>query len=421
MTRNRSVEGFWATLLLFIMVAAPPGVWAADKYKVLYNFKGGSDGIGPNRLILDPAGNLYGTTDVGGGGGCTDYGCGTVFQLANSNGKWSEKVLVRLKEVRGDFPDSGVIMDAKSNLYGTASGHALGYGIVFKLTPGEKGKWSASVLHRFTGGNDGQYPLGGLVLDTKGNLYGATDEGGSYYGSCGSLGCGTVFELIPPRTKVGEWKKKVLYRFKGGADGGNPAATMIFDSLGNLYGTTSIGGVYGWGTVFTVERDSRGKWTEHVIHSFNEKTDGAEPFGSVIFDGQGNLYCTTYSGTSSTRGSVVELIPHSREWQEKIIHVFKGGSDGGNPYSGLVMDASGSLYGTTSDALTGGNGTVFKLTPSSRGTWTKTILHAFSGGNDGAFPAAPLVMDPSGNLFGTAGGGGTFSWGVVFKITSSHE
>jgi hypothetical protein len=165
-----------------------------------------------------------------------------------------------------------------------------------------------------------------------------------------------------------------------------------------------------------VERDAHGKWIERVIHSFNEKTDGAEPFGSVIFDGQGNLYCTTYAGTSSTRGSVVELIPHAHEWQEKTIHVFKGGSDGGNPYSGLAMDASGALYGTTSDALTGGNGTVFKLTLSSRGTWTKTILHTFTGGNDGAFPSAPVVIDSSGNLFGTAGGGGTLGWGAVFRI-----
>jgi uncharacterized repeat protein (TIGR03803 family) len=417
MNRNRSLGSLRATLLVFIIVVAASGARAATKYKVLYNFKGGSDGIGPNGLILDPAGNLYGTTDVGGGGGCTNEGCGTAFHLAKSNGKWSEKVLVRFKDIGGDHADSGVIMDAMGNLYGTASDDALTEsGLVFKLTPGEKGKWSASVLHAFTGGDDGGYPFGGLVRDKHGNLYGVTDEGGGYYGSCGTRGCGTVFELIPPRTKVGEWRKKVLYRFKGGSDGGNPDAAMIFDSLGNLYGTTSIGGVYGGGTVFRLELDSHGKWTEHVIHSFNEKTDGAGPFGSVIFDGQGNLYCTTYAGASSTRGSVVELIPHAHEWQEKIIHVFKGGSDGGNPYSGLVMDASGALYGTTSDALTGGNGTVFKLTPSSRGTWTKTILHTFTGGNDGAFPFAPVLIDSSGNLFGTAGGGGTLGWGLVFRI-----
>jgi uncharacterized repeat protein (TIGR03803 family) len=416
MNRNRCVGSLWATLLVFIAVAAAPGAWAVSKYNVLYSFKGGSDGIGPNGLILDPAGNLYGTTDVGGGGGCTNEGCGTAFHLAKSNDKWSEKVLVRFKDVGGDFPDSGVIMDAKGNLYGTASGHGLGYGLVFELTPGEKGKWSASVLHAFTGGKDGQSPYGGLVRDRQGSLYGATVEGGGYYGSCGKLGCGTVYELIPPRTRGAEWKEKVLYRFKGGSDGGNPDAAMIFDSLGNLYGTTSIGGDYGWGTVFRLELDSHGQWTEHVLHSFNEKTDGAEPFGSVIFDRQGNLYCTTYAGASSTRGSVVELIPHAHGWQEKIIHVFMGGSDGGNPYSGLAMDASGALYGTTSDALTGGNGTVFKLTPSSSGTWTKTILHTFTGGNDGAFPFAPVVLDSSGNLFGTAGGGGTLGWGVVFKI-----
>lgn len=416
MNRNIRMRSSWATLLAFIMVMVPPGVWAAGKYKVLYNFKGGWDGIGPTGLILDPAGNLYGTTDVGGGGGCTDEGCGTVFQLATSNGKWNEKVLVQFKNVRGDFPDSGVIMDAKGNLYGTASGHGLGNGIVFKLTPGEKGKWSASVLHAFTGGNDGQGPFGGLVRDRHGNLYGATVEGGGYYGSCGRLGCGTVYELVPPRTRGAEWTEKVLYRFKGGSDGGNPAAALIFDGLGNLYGTTAIGGDYGWGTVFTLELDSHGKWTEHVIHSFNDKTDGAEPDSALIFDRIGNLYGTTSGGPGFNLGTIFKLAPGSDGWKESVLHIFPGGGSEGDPLGSVILDSAGNLYGTTSGEHSDSSGTVFKLAPGSHGAWTETILYTFTGGNDGAVPIAPLVMDSSGNLFGTAGGGGTFGWGVVFKI-----
>ncbi len=241
-----------AALLLIVATAFEPKAWAASKYKVLYNFAGGSDGIGPNGLIFGPAGNLYGATDVGGGGGCTDYGCGTVFQLTPPDGKWGEKVLLRFKGMRGHFPDSGVITDAEGNLYGTASGHFGGYGTVFKLSPGANGKWRASVLHAFTGGNDGQTPYGGLVRDAGGNLYGTTDLGGGR-GSCYNLYCGTVYELSPPRTKGGKWKEKILYRFRGKSDGGNPSAGMIFDGSGNLYGTTEIGGAYGWGTVFETE------------------------------------------------------------------------------------------------------------------------------------------------------------------------
>lgn len=286
---------------------------------------------------------------------------------------------------------------------------------MFKLTPAN-GKWSVTVLHAFTGGNDGLEPYGGLVRDVAGNLYGTTASGGGR-GSCGRFHCGTVFELSPPRTKGGKWMENILYRFKGESDGGNPFASLIFDTSGNLYGTTEIGGAYGWGTVFELTHRSKGKWTESVLHSFNQSTDGAEPFGSVAFDAHGNLYATTYSGPGSNFGSVVELTSGSHGWEETLIHVFQGGSDGGNPLAAVIVDGSGNLYGTTSGELTGGNGTVFELTPGSGGAWTETVLHSFTGGSDGGFPADPLIMDSAGNLYGTAGGGGTLGSGVVFEIS----
>jgi len=414
MNRNLSFGTLWATLVAFAVIALASDARAGSEYKVLYNFKGGADGIGPTGLIFDPTGNLYGTTDVGGGGGCTDYGCGTVYQLIKSDGRWSEKVLLRFKGTRGRFPDSGVIIDTEGNLYGTTSGHFGGNGVAFKLTRGAHGDWSMSVLHIFAGGNDGLTPYGGLVQDAAGNLYGTTDLGGGS-GSC-PYGCGIVYELSPPRATGGEWTETILHRFKGKPDGANPLASLTIAADGNLYGTTAIGGAHDSGTVFKLARGSNGKWTEDILHNFNQSTDGTDPSSNVAFDAHGNLYCTTYSGTSSTRGSVVELTA-AHGWKVKVIHVFRGGSDGGNPLTGLTVDESGNLYGTTSDELTGGNGTVFKLTRGPKGVWTKTILHSFTGDRDGSFPDVRLIMDSLGNLYGATGGGGSLGWGVVFEIT----
>lgn len=403
-----------AALVLIMAAVFVPPAWATDKYTTLYNFKGGSNGsYSVAGLVFDAAGNLYGTT-FRGGGGCPGDGCGTVFELTPSNGKWKESVLLRLHGMQGILPTAGLILDAKGNLYGTASGSLRGNGMVFKLTPGANGNWSVTVLHAFAGGKDGQEPWGGLVLDLAGNLYGTTAFGGGY-GSCNGYFqtyCGTVFELSPPVTKGGKWKEKILYRFRGRPDGANPSASLILDTAGNLYSTTAIGGAHGWGTVFKLTQGANGKWTESVLHSFNESTDGAEPFSSLVFDKVGNLYGTTYSGASSGFGTVFKLAPSSDGWKETVLHTFQGGGDGGNSYSGLIFDSPGNLYGTTSGAITNGSGTVYKLAPESSGAWTETILHSFTGGNGSV---APLILNSDGNLYGTAGGG-TYSFGVVFEV-----
>ena len=403
--RPKRLSSALASGLLILAVTALSSISAwAGKERVLYNFKSGSNGWNPVAgLVFDSAGNLYGTT-FRGGGGCPGDGCGTVFELTPSDGKWKESVLLRFKGMPGILPTAGLILDAGGNLYGTASGALGGNGMVFKLTPGANGKWSVSVLHAFTGGNDGQVPWGGLVLDPTGHLYGTTASGGGY-GSCKGY-CGTVFELSPPSTKGGKWKEKVLYRFKGGSDGGNPFASLILDPAGNLYSTTAIGGAYGWGTVFELTHVSSGKWTESVLHSFNESTDGAEPFGSLVFDKDGNLYGTTSGGPAFNLGTVFKLAPGAKGWKENVLHIFPGGGSEGYPLGGLTFDSAGNLYGTTSGQRTDNGGTVFKLTPDLRDVWTETVLYAFTGGNDGASPNAPLVMDSAGNLYGTGGGGG---------------
>ena len=413
--RPKRLSSALASGLLILAVTSLSSISAwAGKERVLYNFKSGSNGWNPVAgLVFDSAGNLYGTT-FRGGGGCPGDGCGTVFELTPSDGKWKESVLLRFKGMPGILPTAGLILDAGGNLYGTASGSLGGNGMVFKLTRGANGKWNVSVLHAFTGGNDGQEPWGGLVLDAAGDLYGTTAFGGGY-GSCKGYFqsyCGTVFELSPPSTKGGKWKEKVLYRFQGESDGGNPFASLILDAAGNLYSTTAIGGAYGWGTVFALTHGSNGKWTESVLHSFDESTDGAQPFGSLIFDKIGNLYGTTYAGASSRFGTVFKLAPRSGGWKETVLHVFQGGSDGGNSYSGLIFDSAGNLYGTTTGALSTGIGTVYQLAPGSGGIWAETILYSFTGDNGSG---APLIIDSSGNLYGTAGGG-DFGFGIVFEV-----
>jgi len=414
-SRTHGAAQMLAALVLIMAPVFLPHAWAASTYTVLYNFKGGRDGLGPDAgLVFDAAGNLYGPT-YRGGVGCTGDGCGTVFELTPSNGKWKESVLLRFTtRMPGDLPTAGLILDAQGNLYGTASSALGGNGMVFKLTPGANGKWRVSVLHALTGGKDGQEPWGGLILDSAGNLYGTTAFGGGY-GSCKGYSqtyCGTVFELSPPSTKGGKWREKILYRFKGGRDGRNPFASLILDAAGNLYSTTSAGGAYGGGTVFKLTHGSNGKWTESVLHNFDVGMDGVAPFSGLVFDKAGNLYGTTYAGGGSHFGIVFELTPSSDGWKETVIHTFQGGSDGGNPYCGLIFDSAGNLYGTTSGALTNGSGTVYKLTPGSDGAWTETVIYGFSGGNGSV---APLILDSAGNLYGTAGGG-TYSFGVVFEV-----
>jgi uncharacterized repeat protein (TIGR03803 family) len=238
--------------------------------KVLHSFcsaKNCTDGSAPIAgLILDGKGNLYGTTE-GGGIGCRGYGCGTVFQLTpGKDGQWREKVLYSFSgSSDGSGPFAGLIFDGKGNLYGTTfNGGTYASGTVFQLRPGKNGRWTEKVVHHFGGTNDGINPAAGLELDARGNLYGTTEWGGTGGTSCGYIGCGTIFELVPSR---GQWTEKVLHSF-GGFDGSNPFAGVILDADGRLYGTTASGGKEGSGTVFELSLNKMHVWTESLLHSF---------------------------------------------------------------------------------------------------------------------------------------------------------
>jgi hypothetical protein len=442
---------------------------------VLYNFQGGTgDGYSPQAgLIMDGSGNLYGTTRLGGSGSCTTgitaVSCGTVFKLTkNSNGTYTESVLHNFQEGPGDgyTPEAGLIMDGSGNLYGTTStGGAGGVsggggGTVFKLTPGSNGSYTESVLYSFlgnyVGSTDGAYPEAVLIMDGSGNLYGTTSSGGS--GSCqyvvsnaylASGQCGTVFKLT--KGSNGSYTESVLYSFQGvtNSDGAYPEAGLIMDGNGNLYGTTNEGGTggctsgykvgytqeylnVGCGTAFKLTLVNGGGYSESVLYNFPTFGYSYPAFtgyfpSALIMDSGGNLYgTTTEGGTGDVIGTVFELASGGNgSYIESVLHGFQvGTSDGYYPAGGLTMDGSGNLYGATSEGGTAGTGAVFKFTKGSNGSYAESLLYSFDGTGDGLSPSAPLIMDGSGNLYGTTTSGGAAecagyfnACGTVFEIT----
>jgi uncharacterized repeat protein (TIGR03803 family) len=344
----------------------------------LYNFSLGLannvNGVGPSGLTFDAAGNLYGTTIAE-----DNTYAGTVFELSPSApGNWTEKDLVRFSYSGGpDFPIGGVVFNENGRLYGVASlgaGHALG--AVFELTPGSNGEWTERVIHAFSGyPSDGAYPQAGLIADESGNIYGTTQNGGSS-ANCKRppIGCGTIFELSYV-SGVG-WKESMLYSFKGAtSDGASPSASLILDSSGNLYGTTSRGGIK-------------------------------------------NKSCTPYGGPAGC-GVIFELSPSAGGlWNESVLYQFTNSAgDGSDPLAGLIFDQAGNLYGTTDAGGVNGFGTVFKLAPGGAGSWTESVLYGFQSGYDGQYPTSSLIFGSNGHLYGTTARGGTANSGTVFEIT----
>ncbi len=357
---------------------------------VLYSFTGGADGGYPfgyeQGVIMDSAGNLYGTTTYGG-----VAGAGVVFKLDR---KGDETVLYSFTGgADGGYPTAGVIQDWAGNLYGTTNGGgAAGAGVVFKLDR----KGNESVLYSFTGGTDGGYFLAGLIQDWAGDLYGTTAYGGA-------AGAGVVFKLDR------KGNESVLYSFTGGADGGPSYASLIQDWAGNLYGTTAFGGGPGAGVLFKL--DPAGD--ETVLYSF-PGSDGSGPGSGVIQDSVGNLYGTTNGGGPANAGVVYKL---DATGHETLLYSFTGGADGANPHA-VIMDSADNLYGTTSGGGAAGAGVVYKLDR----TGQETVLYNFTGGADGGDSEAGLIFDSAGNLYGTTNGGGVAGAGVVFKLdTTGHE
>jgi len=398
------------------LVAIPSA--QAQTLTIIHSFAGTPDGETPEAgLIRDEAGNLYGTTAFGGDCNSLPTGCGTVFKFSTSG---SETLLYSFGAYPGDgtTPFAGLIRDRAGNLYGaTLSGGEYGYGTIFKLDA----SGNETLLHSFAGyPTDGAYPWAGLIMDRAGNLYDTTSYGGD--GTCQSvppLGCGTVFKLGT------SGNEKVLYSFAGSpTDAAYPGADLIMDKAGNLYGTTTYGGTgtcvsatqSGCGTVFKLDTSGN----ETVFHYFTGSAgDGAGPSAPLIADRAGNLYGTTSAGGTFRYGTVFKL---DTSGNLIVLHSFNGPppfdfegppSDGMEPDARLIMEERGNLYGETFLGGSFNQGTVFELDTSGN----LTVLHSFNPySHDGAAPAGGLVMDKAGNFYGISVGGGAQGVGTVFEL-----
>jgi hypothetical protein len=442
---NRIPMRPWLLVAILALVPLSSAEW---NEKVLYSFQGGTDGAYPaGGVVFDKQGNLYGVTSDGGG----------VYQLAppvKHGGAWTEAVLYVFKgNSKGDgaTPEGGLVIDAAGNLYGTTAyggtgncvllGTSVGCGTVYELSPPKQkgGAWTETILYSFPTAKQGYFPWGNLVFDGAGNLYGATDFGGGKGTTCNPYYqyCGTVFKLSPPKTKGGKWTEKVLHAFAGGTDGANPNGGLVLDSKGNVYGTTFGGGNEsgecssgGCGTAFELKPPIQkgGTWTEKIIFRFNVQ-DGSNPAAGLVFGGNGNLCGPALGGGNSGAGVIFELkkpAEQGHRWTEIVLHRFSGGSDGIGPRGGVIFDANGNLFGTTATATSrSAQGNIFRMRPPTRkgGSWIFSVLYTFTGNPDGAQPSSSLILDQVGNIYGTTMDGGAGAGcgpghcGTVFEVS----
>lgn len=397
---------------------------AATTLTTDYVFSGGVTGNGPDApLTVDAGETFYGTTFQGGVAG--EGGCGEVFKLAFVPGKQmrTETVLHRFNCADGRNPVAPLLLGTDGALYGTTFyGGSNDLGLVFRLAreAQDPSKWVETVLYSFTG-TDGENPVGQLVEDAAGAIYGVTENGGANL-------LGNVFKLTPPAKGKTKWTETTLVSFDYDT-GNSPMAGLVMDRAGALYGTVSYNGdtSLGSGVVFKLTPPAKGNsaWTYSALHVFGlDPSDGNTPESELIFDSSGALYGTTAGGGVATAnggdvGTVFKLTPPAKgktAWTETVLYSFIGGGDGSAPIVPLVMDKTGALYGTTQDGGSNQEGTIFKLTPPAKGKtkWAFSTVHDFEY-TDGAAPVAALTLTPNGVLVGTTSDGGK-GFGTTFKF-----
>jgi len=394
-----------ATTALFVLSLAAATATTTD---VIFSCEEDGGEYADTDLETDSAGNIYGTTVLGG-----DFGSGTVFQLSPTPTGWVHTVLYSFTSgADGGEPYKGVTVDREGNLYGTAvtggSGSCEGgCGVAYKLT-NSGGTWTQTVIHAFTGGDDGSGPGARVTLDPSGNVYGMAPTGGAF-------GLGTIYKIHQEHN--GTWNLTVIHAFTGGADGASGSAGRMILRHGHLYGAVTAGGTYGSGVVFELSARGDRALNFRTIYSFRGQPDGSFPYGALLFDGVGNIYGTTYYGGANGIGAVYQLSPRAiGEWDENVLYSFQEGSDGNSPISNLVADGVGNLYGTTSEGGLG-RGTIFKLSLAGSGKWIETVVHAFEGPPDGGFAYNGMVVDAFGNFYGATVHGGDNDDGAVYKFT----
>jgi uncharacterized repeat protein (TIGR03803 family) len=387
---------------------------------VIHTFTGGTGTGDPGWLVEDAAGNFYGATSYGGNfHACGGSGCGGVYRLSPHGGGWTYTVLYEFSGLQGTEP-SHLTLDAAGNIYGEFSaGGPDDVGGIFELSPTGSGPWKFTTLYSFSieengEAPNGEIPVGGLVVDSAGNLYGATAYGGA------GAGLGTVFKLSPNGS--GGWIYSVIYSIID-SPFSHPNG-VVFDNAGNLYGA-SAGGDGSLGGVFEL-KPSGGGWTFVSLYSFpNEGSNGFLPQGPITLDNAGKIYGSTVQGGGAPPhdyGTIYELSPNSSGGYDfNVLYTFVGGNAGALDYGGVVVDSSGNLFGTALDGADNW-GVVFELSPSSSG-WTYGLVRTFTGGADGGYPAG-LILDAAGNLYGTAvygaapGCANDSGCGNVFKLSA---
>ena len=395
-----------ALILLMVAVFGNSGAKASTT-EIIYSFAGDEDGEYLDTDVeIDAAGNLYGTSVLGG-----EFGGGTVWELSPIGGGWVHTVLYSFTgSADGGEPYKGVTLDAAGNLYGTAvtggSGSCEGgCGVVYKLT-NSGGTWTQTVIHAFTG-DDGSGPGSRVTLDSRGNVYGMTPTGGAD-------GLGTIYELHP--RSGGSWAFRVIHDFTGGPDGSSGSAGKMVLRGRHLYGAATTGGA-GYGTVFELRSTGMGGWDFRTLYEFQGSPDGSFPYGALLFDQTGHIYGTTYYGGADGLGSIYQLTRTTGgNWSEQVLYGFQAGQDGNSSISNLVSDAVGNLYGTTSEGGLG-SGTIFELASNGNGTWTESLPHLFAGPPDGAFSYAGMVGDGTGIFYGATVHGGASGEGAIYLFT----
>lgn len=392
-----------AALALAMVFAFTTEAAQAQNFQTIYTFAGFLDGAQPYGGVTIRAGSLYGSTHSGNEG----VNWGNVYRL-QYHGGWifsSLELFDGTLEAKPVFGPDGL-------LYGTSPNNIAGlvHGYVFSLRPAVGAvchsitcSWNSTVLYAFGGGSDGGSPrYGALLFDPAGNMYDTTAVGGN--------GVGVVYEMMHSGSG---WTEQPIYAFSG-PDGASPASGLIRDSAGNLYGTTMMGGQFGFGTVYELSPSGSG-WTEKVLYSFQGTTDGNLPTAGLFQDAAGNLYGATSNGGSGGAGTVFELSPNGSNWTYNLLYSFSGGINCG-PGASLSMDTAGDIYGTTFCAGANNLGNIFKLSPSGGG-WTYTSIHDFTGGTDGSRPFSEVTFDTAGNYYGTCIAGGAENSGTVWEVT----
>ena len=379
----------------------------AQTFTVIHTFTG-SDGAYPAYgLAMDRLGNYYGTTFDGGANNQ-----GAVFKLRQTNENWLLYSLYNFTGGADGNGPGGITVTSNGALYGTTD---IGYlGAVWQLRPDPRlavsvlQPWTLSTIHSCTGAPD--------CHDLSSSAALLSDRSGNLYGVSsygGQYDAGAVYELTP---SGGSWTYTTLYSFQNnGTDGYLPNTPLNADAAGNLYGLTYFGGTNNSGTVYELSPSGSG-WTEQVLHSFDPTTDGYFSVAQPVMDPSGNLYGTTFSGGPNQGGTVFELSPSNGSWDFTMLYAFPGSGGPSGPYGGVVIDSSGNLYGTTAGAGPYNCGNIFELSPT-QGGWDYSDLYDFTCGSDGGEPIGSLVMDSAGNLYGNANFGGADNYGTVFKLT----